>query len=193
MSEKATVSHPVQPIATTLPAIFEPVGSPWLEMKTFSEVAGIGLRAAQKAVLTCYNGGKWRGVQVNARYEGTQLQVYAPSLPENLRDIWHKRYKAVTAVKFPAPLDLPGADKYTARVAEDYALQCWKLDLIAPALQFPEASRQRGAVLREITRNEVTKPNGKAWKPGLSTLREWLRLVEAVSYTHLTLPTSDLV
>ncbi len=168
-----------QPENLSLPGAIQPIDESWVAMEDLAEIASIGLRAAQGAALGCYNGGTWRGVRLKVRYVGKALQVYAPSLPADLRDIWHKRYKAGTAVKFPAPLDLPGADKYTARVAEDYALQCWKLDLIAPALQFPEGSRQRGAALRDIAGQEVTKPNGKPWKPGLSTLREWLRLVDA--------------
>ena len=152
--------------------------SDWIPTKALAEIAGIGERAARKIIKAGMSGKEFRGALIHSRLAAGALEVYAPSLPENLRDIWHKRYKAGTAVKFPAPLDLPGADKYTASVAEDYALQCWKLDLIAPALRFPGDRRQRGAVLREIAGKEVTKPNGKAWKPGLSTLREWLHLVE---------------
>ncbi len=148
-----------QPENLSLPGAIQPIDESWVAMEDLAEIASIGLRAAQGAALGCYNGGTWRGVRLKVRYVGKALQVYAPSLPADLRDIWHKRYKAGTAVKFPAPLDLPGADKYTARVAEDYALQCWKLDLIAPALQFPEGSRQRGAALRDIAGQEVTKPN----------------------------------
>lgn len=171
-------SHPGQPVATGLPATFGPIGSPWLAMKTFSEVAEIGPRAAQKAAASCYNGGKWRGVQLQARYEGTELQVYAPSLPADLRDIWHARYKTAHAVQFPAPLNIPCADSYTDSVARNYALQCWRIDLIAPALRFPKGSRGRSETLREIAGRIVTKPNGKAWRPSVSTLQNWLKITE---------------
>jgi hypothetical protein len=161
----------------SLPGAIQPIVDHWIDMECLAGVAGIGLRAVQAAALRCYNGGTWKGVGLQTRYVGKALQVYAPSLPADLRDIWHKRYQAGTAVSFPAPLDLPGSDKYTARVAEDYALQCWKLDLIAPALQFPKGSRQRGTMLKEIAGQIVTKPNGKPWKPSQSTLHEWVRKV----------------
>lgn len=156
----------------------QPLGEAWLAIEDFASIATVGVRAAQRAALGCFNGGTWRGVRLQVRYEGKKAQIYAPSLPADLRDIWHSRYEAGTAVNFPAPLDLPGADKYTARLAEDYALQCWKLDLIAPALQFPAGSRQRGEILHEIADKAVIKPNGRPWTPGLSTLREWVRVVE---------------
>ena len=98
--------------------------------------------------------------------------------PENLRDIWHTRYKTAHAVQFPAPLNAPGADSYADSVVINFALQCWRMDLIAPALRFPKGSLERGETLREIAGRVVAKPNGKAWRPGLTTLQNWLSRAE---------------
>lgn len=147
-------------------------------MEVFSAIAGIGLRAAQKAAAACFNGATWRGEKLKACYEGKEIRVLAPSLPRELRDIWHKRYHATLTVQQPESLTLPSPGRYSAKIADDYALRRWKLELLAPALQFPKYSKGRGEALKSIASKETTKPNGKPWKPTISTLEAWLNIFE---------------
>ena len=152
--------------------------SEWIPNAQFAELSGISERQARRVLVSCHSGGSWNGIELEVRYEGKALQVYAPSLPPDLRDIWHTRYKIVAAVQQPEQLTLPSPDLYSRRIAEDYALERWKLELLASALQHPRGSRERGAALRETARHEITKPNGTAWKPAFSTLSGWIKHLE---------------
>lgn len=143
-------------------------------MQEFANLAAIGLRAAQRAAMGCYNGGTWRGARLQARYVGRELQVHAPSLPPDLRDIWHKQVTpALPAVVLAAPACVP------ADAARRYAYQRWQLDILAPALAHPKHTRERGEALKTIAGRQVIKPNGKPWEPAPSTLRKWLEKLES--------------
>lgn len=150
----------------------------WITTLQFSELAGLGERQARRALVSCHSGGKWNGVSLIVRYEGKALQVYAPSLPAELRDIWHDRYQAATSVEKTNALTIPSPDSYHRRIAEDYALERWKLELLATPLQYPKNSPERGASLRDLASKEITKPNGKPWKPSVSTLAAWIKTLE---------------
>ncbi|KAB2928811.1 MAG: hypothetical protein F9K30_00245 [Dechloromonas sp.] len=113
-----------------------------------------------------------------ARYEGNALQAYGPSLPADLRDIWHKRYQACHALQEAESVTLPSPGRYSARISDDYALWRWRLELLADALQFPKFSKERGEALKATAAKETTKPNGKPWRPAVSTLEAWLKIVE---------------
>ncbi len=152
--------------------------SDWIPTSTLASLAGIEDRAARKAVRLALNGKPWRGVSMEAQIKGGRLEVYAPSLPADLRDIWHERYKTSQPAAVPENLTLPSTDQYSAKIANDYALMRWRMALIAPALQFPKFSKERGAAVRETAKAAVTKPNGKAWKPTVSTIETWIALFE---------------
>lgn len=150
----------------------------WITTLQFSELAGLGERQARRALVSCHSGGKWNGVSLIVRYEGKAIQVYAPSLPAELRDIWHDRYQAAITVQKTSALTIPSPDSYHRRIAENYTLERWKLELLATPLQYPKNSPERGAALRDLASKEVTKPNGKAWKPSASTLAAWIKTLE---------------
>lgn len=152
--------------------------SEWIPTTEFAELSGLSERQARRTLVSCHSGGTWNGNALEVRYEGKALQVYATSLPPYLRDIWHTRYKIAAAVQKPEQLTLPSPDCYSRRIAEDYALERWKLELLAPALQHPRCSRERGAALRDAASREITKPNGKVWKPSISTLSGWIKRLE---------------
>lgn len=154
------------------------VVSEWITTLQFSELSGLSERQARRILVSCRSGGTWNETALVIRYEGKALQVYAPSLPPDLRDIWHKRYQLDFGVQKPETLTLPSSDRYSRRIAEDYALERWKLDLIAPALQYRKGSPERGSALREIAGKEVCKKNGKRWKPSVSTLAAWIKALE---------------
>lgn len=152
--------------------------SEWIPTSTLANIAGIDERNARNAIKSGMGGKPWRGTVLLGRLSGRQLEVYAPSLPRELRDIWHKRYQAPLTVQGPESLTLPSPERYSAKIADDYALRRWKLELLAPALQFPKFSKGRGDALKSIATKETTKPNGKPWKPAVSTLEAWLKIVE---------------
>lgn len=154
------------------------VDSEWIPTSTFGELSGLSERQARRALTAALSGGQWRGADLVARYEGKGLQVYGPSLPPDLRDIWHKCYRACHAVKEAETVTLPSPGRYSAKIADDYALWRWKLELLAAALQFPKFSKERGEALKATAAKEATKPNGKPWMPAISTLEAWLKIVE---------------
>lgn len=104
--------------------------------------------------------------------------IYAPSLPAELRDIWRERYQACHAVQKADSITLPSSAKYSAHIAEDYALRSWKLELIADALQHPKFSRERGDAIKAKAGREYIQPNGKTFTPARSTLQAWLKAFE---------------
>lgn len=136
------------------------------------------MRSAQRAALQCHNGKAWHGVVLECATNGRGLQVNALTLPSDLRDIWHERCQTTTTVQKTNALTIPSPDSYHRRIAEDYALERWKLELLAPALQYSKSSRERGAALRDLASKEITKPNGKPWKPSVSTLAAWIKTLE---------------
>lgn len=155
-----------------------PLSSNWLNLATFSEIAGISLRSAQRAALQCHNGKAWNGVLLECASNGRRLHVNALTLPQELRDIWHTRYQVGIGVQNLEAITLPSSDSYSRKVAEDYVLERWKINLIAAALQYPKGTKERGAALRDIAGKEVSKPNGKSWQPSLSTLNGWIKNLE---------------
>lgn len=152
--------------------------SDWIHSVDFENLAGISARHARRVLTECLSGGEWRETKLAVRHEGKALQVYGPTLPADLRDIWHKRYRASHAVQEAEELTLPSPGRYSAKIAAHYALWRWKLDLLATALQFPKFSKERGEALKATAAKETTKPNGKPWIPAVSTLEAWLKIVE---------------
>lgn len=150
----------------------------WMDTQELADLAGIHVRKARGAAANCYNGGTWRGVCLEVRYEGRSLMIHGPSLPHDLRDIWHERYKSSQETQKPEPVTLDSPDEHSTRVAENYALARWKLNLIAPALQLPKYSKGRGNAIKAIVGREFTQPNGKPFTPAISTLQAWLKAFE---------------
>lgn len=166
--------------------------SVFITTKEFSEIAGIGLRAAQLAVSTCLNGGTWRGHNLTVQeikggtgQGGKALQIYVPCLPKNLRDIWHNLHPAALNPPTVEPVMLPAPESYDSRIGKEVAEWQWKLSLIAPALGFPKNSNARGMVLADIAGKTHKTPDGKAVTYSVCALREWVRTAEEGEYTSL--------
>jgi len=156
----------------------------WISTSEFSNLSGLK-RAARNALLTCLNGGSWRGTNLIVRVnEGTggqggkSYQVYIPSLPENLRAIWYNQNKQALDTPKTESLVLDAPKTINPAIAVEVAEWQWKLKLIAPALQFDKRSRGRGQVLEEIAMRVHVKPNGKSVTLSLSTLRNWIKTLE---------------
>lgn len=157
----------------------------WMDTQQLADLAGVSLRAAQIAGTSCLSGGTWRGVRLEVRYEGRALMIHAPSLPQDLRDIWHERYKTKRLAQIVEKISLSASAKHGKKTAEDYALMRWKLDLITPALEFPKFSTARGTVINAMVGKEYIAPNGKTISPALKTLQSWLKDFEEGGETAL--------
>jgi hypothetical protein len=162
----------------------EPV-SEWIGANELANLAGLTDRAIRKAVFSCLSGSTWRGVRLDVRYEGRALMIYAPSLPKDLRDIWHQRYRARHFAQVFQEIPLSVVSAYDAKLARRRLVQHWRLELISPALQCKKYSKERGHAIQAIAARTVTKPNGKPWKPTVSTLENWIKSFEEGPETAL--------
>lgn len=152
--------------------------SEWITTRQLAALAGIDERTARSVAAASLCGKAWKGAAMQVRREGKPLLIYAPSLPEDLRAIWHKSYEEGTRVKSPATLPLPSPAAYSKKLVESYLWQQWRLDLIAPALIEPKYSEDRGKALRALAGKEFTKPNGTTCRPSLATLHGWVKRFE---------------
>lgn len=184
MSSSAAL--PVQP--EELPALpvekLKPV-SEWISTNDLAELASISDRKARTAAVKCSSGGTWRGVRLEVRYEGRTLMIHAPSLPKDLRDIWHRRYQAGRIAQAIREIPQSAASAREAKLARRHLVQRWRLELIAPALQYRKHGKERGHIIKALAARAVTKPNGKPWKPTVSTLESWIKSFEKGSETAL--------
>lgn len=152
--------------------------SEWITTSQFAALAGIEERTARDAAAACLNGKTWKSTAMEVRREGRLLMIHGPSLPEYLRDIWHKAYEEGTRVKPPSTFTLPSPATYSEKVVNSYRWQQWRLHLIAPVLRAPKYSEERGKALRALVGKEFIKPNGKICRPSLATLQDWVKKVE---------------
>jgi len=148
----------------------------WITTSSLAALAGIAPRNARAAAASCLEvGGTWRGAALLVRNEGRALLIHGPSLPPDLRDIWHKRYQAGTALDLPASATLPAPSTYDTDAGKRFAELRWKLEILGQALDQPPRSRARGEAMRAIADKEHTRPNGTRVKIARSTLDEWMR------------------
>lgn len=162
-----------------------PCVSVWINTNEFATLAGITERGARKALIQCQSNGTWKGLPLTIRtvegaggQGGKALQVFVPSLPKNLRDIWHNLHPAALNPPTVEPIMLPAPESYDSRIGKEVAEGQWKLSVIAPALEFPKHSNGRGAVLADIAGKAHKTPDGKTVTYTVNTLREWLKKVE---------------
>lgn len=158
----------------------------WITTGQLAALAGIDERTARTAAADCLAGKTWKSTAMKVIREGKPLMIYGPSLPEYLRDIWHKAYEEGTRVKAPAAVALPSPATYSEKVVESYRWQQWRLDLIAPALKEPKYSEERGNALGALVGKQFTKPNGRIFCPSLATLQGWVKRFEEVGEQALT-------
>lgn len=185
MSNRATILVAVKPDAQLVPCGV-PMRGLWASAAEFADLAGIGERAASKALFRANNELPWHGhtmqvraVEAGSGKGGKSYQVYIPSLPDDLRAIWHKRNAdaleapavAPTKPRAPAVIDLC----IGARVAE----MKWKAAIVAPALAQPKGSEARAALLAGIAARTHQSINGKPVQYAVDTLRDWVALIEA--------------
>lgn len=169
-----------------------PKASVWVNTNEFATLAGITERGARKALIQCHSNGTWRGLPLTIRtvegvggQGGKALQVFVPSLPKDLRDIWHNLHPAALNPPTVEPIALPMPESFDSRISKEVAEWQWKFSVIAPALGFPKHSKGRGAVLADIAGKAHKTPDGKTVTYTVNTLREWLGRVEEGEHTTL--------
>lgn len=169
-----------------------PCVSVWINTNEFATLADITERGARKALIQCQTNGTWKGLPLTIRtvegvggQGGKSLQVFVPSLPKNLRDIWHGLHPAALNPPTVEPIMLPAPKNYDSRIGKEVAEWQWKFSVIAPALEFPKHSNGRGAVLVDIAGKPHKTPDGKTVTYSVGTLREWLKLVDEGEATKL--------
>lgn len=162
-----------------------PCVSVWINTNEFATLAGITERGARKALIQCQSNGTWKGLPLTIRtvegvggQGGKSLQVFVPSLPKNLRDIWHNLHPAALNPPTVEPIMLPAPKSFDSRMGREVAEWQWKFSIVAPALEFPKHSNGRGAVLADIAGKQHKTPDGKIVTYTTNTLREWLKSVE---------------
>lgn len=167
--------------------------SVWIGTEEFSTLSGLTERGARKAIVRCLAAGTFNGKTLTVRtIEGAggrgsnAYQVFVPSLPQDLRDIWHKRQPEALKPHTVDPVMLPAPENFDSRMAKEVAEWKWKLSVITPALDFPKQSKGRGAALEEISGRLHQTPDGKAVTYAVSTLRAWLKSVEEGEPTTLS-------
>lgn len=166
--------------------------SVWINTNEFAILTSLTERGARKALIQCQSNGTWRGLSLTIRtvegaggQGGKALQVFVPSLPKNLRDIWHSLHPTALNPPTVEPIMLPAPESYDSRIGKEVAEWQWKFSVIAPALEFPKHSKGRGAVLSDIAGKAHTQPDGKTVTYSVNTLREWLKSVEEGEATAL--------
>ena len=145
--------------------------------------------------MRCLNDGTWRKHHLKVRaiegeggQGGKSWQVYLPSLPQNLRDIWHKRNPGALDTPKAEAVALPVPETIDKGIAARIAERQWKLSIIAPALAYRKHSRGRAAMLRTIAATPQPGLNGGRVKYAISTLRAWLAEVEGDNERALARP-----
>jgi hypothetical protein len=166
-------------------AIDASYASVWINTYEFARLVEFTERGARKVLIKCLLGGTWRGTSLTVRViegaggrSGKSYQLYVPSLPEDLRVIWHQQHKEALNPPKVEPIMLPAPDTIHARIAAETAEWKWKLSVIAPALQFGKRSRGRGAMLNKIANKTHVRTDGKTVTLSLSTLRGWIKTLE---------------
>lgn len=159
--------------------------SVWIGTEEFSILAGLTERGARKAIVRCLSDGTFNGQALTVRtIDGAggrgsnSYQVLVPSLPQDLRDIWHKSHPEALNPPTVEPVMLPAPESFDSRMGKEVAEWKWKLSVITPALAFPRQSKGRGAVLEDIAGRSHLTPDGKKVTYTVSTLRVWLKAVE---------------
>lgn len=125
--------------------------SEWITTSGLADLAGIDPRNARAAAASCLEIGKtWRGAALSVRQEGRSLLIHGPSLPPDLRDIWHERYQIGTALEISASPAIPAPTAYHGDAGKRFAELRWKLEILGPALDQPPRSRARGVPERRV-------------------------------------------
>lgn len=170
--------------------------SGYLTCSQFGEIAGLKKRAAILALSNCHAGKPWRGhslVVVAQRgrggASGLSYLVRIDSLPPELRERAEAMFgtaeeEEAPAVMLPAPatgtepaivpaapMVLPAVSAGAVATAKRWE---WIMEIIRPALALPKGSRERAAVIEELTRHTFLTPSGRRKQFGESTIREWI-------------------
>lgn len=195
MGSKSTALVAHQP--APLPASAEALANDglWVGTADLAGLAGISRQAAHKALFQAINNHTWRGATLNVRtvdgaggQGGNALQVHIPSLPADLRAIWHKRNPGALKAPAVAPIEAAAPAAIDVGIGGRVAEMKWKLAIAAPALIHPKGSRARAAVLKDIAAREHPGLNGKPVQVAVDTLRDWLAKVEGGNEKSLARP-----
>lgn len=164
----------------------------WIGTEEFSTMSNLSARGARKVLIRCLDGGCFNGNALTVRtIEGaggrgnTLYQVFVPSLPQDLRAIWHNQHTESLKPPVISPVLLPAPENFDSRMGKEVAEWKWKLSVISPALAFPKNSKGRGAILEELASRLHQTTNGETVTYAASTLRAWIKVVEDGEPTNL--------
>ncbi|MFA6313780.1 MAG: hypothetical protein WCV99_10735 [Sterolibacterium sp.] len=157
----------------------------WINSTEFAQIAYINERTAREAVIRAMNGHTWHGTALEVRAVegiggkgGKNLQVYIPSLPHELRVIWHKRNPGAMEPPVAVPRQRPAPAIIDLCIGNRVAEIKWKLAIVAPAMGQPKGSEARAAMLKEIAARNHQGLHGKVVQIAVDTLRDWLLKIE---------------
>lgn len=164
----------------------------WIGTTEFGGLAGISDSAGNKTLTRALNGLTWHGTALQVRVAdktagrgGKALQVYVPSLPENLRVIWRKRNPHALGVPVAITQQRPAPTIIDLSIGSRIAEMKSKLAIVAPALTQPKGSAARASILRDIAARSHQGMHGKPVQVAVDTLRDWARLIETGNEEHL--------
>lgn len=178
----------VAPKPATLPVSADPFAHDglWIGSREFASLAGINDRKAREALFRALNNHTWRGASLDVRAidgaggrGGKALRVYIPSLPADLRAIWHKRNPGALEAPTVAPIQFPAPAIIDLCIGNRVAEMKWKSAIVAPALVQPKGSEARAAILKGIAARTHQGLRDKSVQIAVDTLRDWLAKIEA--------------
>jgi hypothetical protein len=174
----AVQHNTVLPVSTT-------ADGQWLNVKLFSELAGIDDRRGRNALSRATQNKTWNGTALAVRTvpsqggkSGERYEVYAPSLPPTLYAKWLAAQAAQPQPEAPAITLTVSAFQCDPTAAKRTEKALWILGLIRPILGLPKNTAERAAAIADVLGRTHTRPDGKAVTVGKSQLYEWLNRYE---------------
>lgn len=173
---------------STLPLPLEPLAVPvWIDSSDMAKLASITEQAARLALLKCSESGStWRGcaLEVRTRNGGpasaqNPYQVHVDSLPPPLAAKHYERMTKrapVSAVEFGGTIAMP--TKIDPRAGKKISIRDWRLNILAPALEFREGTHERADELLKISQKTHIGFDGKPKKISRRTLQSWITRVK---------------
>lgn len=170
-----------------LPQPFEQSAVPeWIVAAELAALAGISEQNTRLALSKCATGGTWRKHALTVRTKNggpasaqNPYQVHVDSLPPALAA---KHYEQMTkqapmsAVMFGRTIAMP--TKIDPRAGKKVSIRDWRLQILAPAMEFREGTHERAAALFDTSRKTHIGLDGRPKKISLRTLQDWITRIK---------------
>ena len=158
----------------------------WIGNAELSDLSGISARMATEAMRNCLSGKTWRGKSLEVRKApnsagtgGSHLQVFVPSLPNDLAQAWHDKNPDIFTPTKVAVATLPFSIATVDVMSQQAVSRAkWKESIIALALPHPHRSKQRSAAIKSIAGQLHTDPRGQKVRIPEKTLYGWIAAYE---------------